>query len=114
MNLPARRGEIWQADLNRTRGPEQRGVRRVLVLSVDQFNDGPSGLVIVAPLTTTARNIPVHIPIAPPQGGLTRLSYILCDGIRSISRERLTQRSGVVERGVLREVEHALAVLLGL
>ena len=48
--IPAR-GEIWLADLAPTRGREQSGLRPVLILSIDDFNEGPADLVIVVPKT---------------------------------------------------------------
>ncbi len=68
------RGEIWLADLNPICGHEQAGTRPVLVVSTDLFNHGPAGLVFVLPLTRTDRRIPAHIPIAPPEGGVTSRS----------------------------------------
>ena len=44
------RGEIWWADLNPSRGREQAGVRPVLVVSQDVFNQR-SGTVIAIALT---------------------------------------------------------------
>jgi mRNA-degrading endonuclease toxin of MazEF toxin-antitoxin module len=44
-----RRGEVWLADLEPTRGPEQTGDRVVLIVSADRFNQGRSGLVIAVP-----------------------------------------------------------------
>ena len=83
------RGEIWLADLNPIRGHEQAGVRPVLVVSTNMFNHGPAGLVFVLPLTRTDRRIPAHIPIDPPEGGVRSRSFILCDALRSIAKDRL-------------------------
>ena len=76
------RGEIWLADMGATRGHEQSGRRPVLILSADDFNTGPADLVIVLPLTSTIRNIPTHVVIDPPEGGLKRPSAVLCEAIR--------------------------------
>lgn len=109
-----RRGEVWFADLNPTRGHEQRGTRPVLVLSVDSFNGGPSGLVTVLPVTSTVRSIPSHVPVPPPEGGLTGRSAILADQVRTIARERLVRRSGAVSRATLGRVGEVVRILLGL
>jgi mRNA-degrading endonuclease toxin of MazEF toxin-antitoxin module len=58
------RGEIWLADLRPTRSQEQAGRRPVLVLSVDFFNAGPANLVVVLPLTSTQRDIPLHVKVS--------------------------------------------------
>ena len=113
MALQPSRGEIWLADLNPIRGHEQAGKRPVVVISTDLFNHGPSGLVFVLPLTRTNRGIPFHIPIEPPEGGLRETSFILCDALRSISKERLGGRSfGKLSRETISEVENALRILM--
>jgi mRNA interferase MazF len=112
------RGEIWLADLGTGRGHEQGGQRPVLVVSDDAFNTGLSGLVMVVPLTSKtqkSKNIPAHIRVDPPEGGLKTPSVILCDQLRSISKERLGKAPwGTVSAVTLVEVEKAVRVLLGL
>jgi mRNA interferase MazF len=109
-----RRGEVWLADLSPTRGREQRGTRPVLVLSVDTFNAGPAELASVLPITSTLRSIPSHLVVKPPEGGLDVPSAILCDQVRTISRERLVRRRGVIAPGTLTHVEEIVRILLGL
>jgi mRNA interferase MazF len=73
------RGEVWLADLGAGRGREQAGRRPALVVSDDAFNHGPAGLVMVVPLTSKvkkSKNIPAHIPVDPPEGGLKTPSVI--------------------------------------
>jgi mRNA interferase MazF len=113
MTRPAR-GEIWLADLNPTRGHEQAGRRRVLIVSEDRFNQGPADLVIVCPLTSTRRGIPAHVPLTPPEGGLRTPSVILCDAVRSIAKERLVHRWGTVTPRTMAQVADRLRILLGL
>src|SRR6476620_3715133 len=86
------RAEVWLADLGTGVGHEQQGRRPVLVLSADPFNQGPAGLVMVLPLSSKvgkSRHIPAHIPVGPPEGGLKTPSVILCDQLRTISKDRL-------------------------
>ncbi len=47
------RGQIWLVDLNPTRGHEQAAKRPCLVVSVDLFNQGASGLAVVLPITSS-------------------------------------------------------------
>jgi mRNA interferase MazF len=108
------RGEIWLADLDPTRGREQAGRRPVLVVSVGAFNESKAGLAVVIPLTSTARGIPWHVAVVPPEGGLKNSSYLMCEAIRSVSRERLLKRWGAVSVAVRAEVEDRLRILLGL
>jgi mRNA interferase MazF len=115
MPLLPNRGEIWLADLNPTRGHEQAGAQPVLIISTNTFNHGPAGLVLVLPLTRTDRRIPIHVPINPPEGGVSARSYILCDAVRSIAKARLGPRPwGSVSGATLRKVEDNLRILIEL
>jgi mRNA interferase MazF len=113
-----KRGEIWLVDLGTGRGHEQAGRRPVLTVSDDAFNAGLSGLVMIVPLTSKvkkSKNIPAHVPVDPPEGGLKTPSILLCDQLRSISRDRLSKAAwGSVSDVTLAEVEKALRLLLGL
>lgn len=108
------RGEVWLADLNPVRGHEQAGRRPVLVVSVDPFNQSRADLVVVIPITSTLRNVPFHVVVQPPEGGLTNASALLCEAVRSISKDRLLTRWGSVNGATLAKVEDRLRVLLGL
>jgi mRNA interferase MazF len=108
------RGEVWLADLGPTRGHEQSGKRPLLIFSDDAFNAGPAGLVVVLPLTSTIRNLPTHIPVNPPEGGLRRPSVILCDAIRSVTKDCLVSRWGAVTPATMAKVEDAARFLLRL
>lgn len=113
MSAPAR-GEVWLADLNPTRGHEQAGRRPVLVVSEDLFNRGAAGLAIVLPMTSTIRNVPSHVAVSPPEGGVKNPTAILCEGIRSVSVERLVVRWGAIDRQTMAGVEDRLRILLRL
>lgn len=108
------RGEIWLAELNPVRGHEQGGRRPVLVISADPLNDSPADLVIALPLTTTLRGIPFHVLVNPPEGGLKVPSAVLCEAIRSISKNRCLKRWGGISLQTLFQVEDRLRILLNL
>ena len=109
-----RRGDVWWIDLDPTRGHEQAGRRPALVLSVDQLNRSAAGLMMVVPITRTARGVRSHVEIAPPDAGLRETSFAMCEALRSVSRERLSRRLGTVSPHVLAQVEDRLRILLGL
>jgi mRNA interferase MazF len=108
------RGEVWLADLDPTFGHEQGGQRPVLILSVDPFNSGRSGLAVALPITSRVRPLPLHIPVNPPEGGLRLPTAILCDAIRSIDQRRLVDYWGGVNAATMALVEGCLRRLLGL
>ena len=108
------RGEIWLVDLNPTRGHEQAGTRPCLIVSVDIFNQGPAGLVVVLPLTTQNKRIPFHVEVSPPEGGIKTLSFIKCEDIRAVSTGRLKNRWGAVSVKTLTAIEDRLRILLNI
>ncbi len=108
------RGEVWMVDLNPTRGREQAGRRPALVVSVDPFNHGPAALVVVLPITSKEKGIPFHIEIRPPEAGLKKRSFIKCEDVRSIAKERLSRRMGAIRPLSQAAVDDRLRILLGL
>ena len=97
-----------------TTGHEQAGTRPALILSEDIFNEGPAEMVVVAPITRTQGKIRWHVPVAPPDGGLSSGSFIQCENFRSVSKQRLKRRRGKVPPPIMRQVEDRLRILLGL
>ena len=108
------RGEIWTVDMDPVKGHEQAGRRPSLILSADLFNSGPSGLVVVLPLTSRDKGVPLHVKVEPPEGGLKTRSFIKCEDIRSVAKERLSKRWGHVSASTLAAVEDRLRSLLNL
>ena len=108
------RGDVWEINLDPTIGREQAGTRPALVLSIDKFNQGPAELVVVLPITSKNKNQPLHVPVTPSEGGLTLPSFIKCDDIRSVSKQRLRQFRGTVAAQTMAEVEKRIRILLNL
>jgi len=108
------RGEVWYVDLDPVRGHEQAGRRTALIVSADIFNGGPAGLVILAPITTRDRGVPLHVGVDPPEGGVRQRSFIKCEDVRSVDITRLSRRLGAVASETLAEVEDRLRTLLDL
>jgi len=108
------RGEIWLVKLNPVLGREQAGERPCLIVSVNLFNHGPAGLVVVLPITTKNKGIPFHVEILPSEGGLKEISYIKCEDVRSLSTDRLVTRWGVINPNKFQLVEDRLRILMGL
>lgn len=110
----ASRGNIWLLDLNPTRGHEQAGRRPGLIVSVDMFNHGPADLLVIVPLTTKDKRNPLHVVVQPPEAGLKQRSFVKCEDIRSVAKERLISRWGTVSAPTITQVEDRLRVLLSL
>src|SRR5207253_9852637 len=101
-------------DLWPVRGQEQGLRRPVLVVANDQSSHGPAGVIVVVPLTTRDRRVPLHVGIDPPEGGLRERSYAMCDQVRTISKTRLDRRWGTVSPSTIQTVEDRLRILMDL
>jgi mRNA interferase MazF len=85
------RGEIRWADLNPTRGSEQAGLRPVLVLSHDVFNER-SGTVIAVALTSQEPRAGFPLTLETKAPGLPKRSWIKISQIRTLATERIGRR----------------------
>lgn len=113
--LQAKQGEIWLFDPDPIKGNEiGKKVRPCLIISNNAWNRIPTGLVIVIPLTSVKKGISTHVRISPPEGGLTVESFALCEQIRSISKERLVKKTGLVSNKILQEVYSWISDLISL
>src|SRR6266550_2550919 len=101
------RGEIRWADLNPVRGKEQTGLRPVLILSHDVFNER-SGTVIAVALTSQPQKAGFPLTLALSNTKLPKPSWVKIGQIRTLSVKRLSSRLG---RASAEEVE---AVIEGL
>lgn len=110
----ARRGDIWLVDFGEPVGREQGLRRPAIVLSDDRLNAGPAGVVIVVPLTSRDRGLPLHVEIDPAESGLDVASYARCEDLRSVSDGRLIGRLGQAPIDALFRVEQVTRWLLGL
>jgi mRNA interferase MazF len=110
--VAAQRGEIWITDFGATRGREQSGRRPALVISADDYNRSPSGLVVVMPITSRPPKVPWHVEVSAGEGGLKTSGSILCDHLRSVSVDRLVTSLGTVRYPTLEEVERLIRFLL--
>lgn len=84
------------------------------MVSVDLLNNGPGGLVIVVPITSTGYGLRSHVELDPDGSGLDHLSYARCDQLRVVSTERLSSRQGMVDPEQMRSVDQALRFFLDL
>src|SRR3990172_7386665 len=98
------RGEIRWADLNPVRGHEQAGLRPVLVLSQDVFNER-SGTVIAMALTSQAQRAGFPLTSELISKVLSKKSWLKISQIRTLSTERIGKRIG---RASPEEMAHAI------
>ena len=108
------RGELWLVDFSPSVGSEIKDRHPALVVSVNELNKSPWGLVVVCPITTsrTAKPFRLHILIAPPEGGIKHDSVIRCDQVKSVSIQRFIEKWGTIESNTLQKVDLILKKIL--
>ncbi len=87
------RGDIRWADLDPTRGHEQAGLRPVLILSHDVFNER-SGTVIAMAITSQPQRAGFPLTLELKGAGLSKQSWLKISQIRTLSAERIGRRLG--------------------
>src|SRR5271157_274818 len=106
-------GDVWLFDPDPIVGNEIGTKKRpALIISCNSFNRGRSGLVIVIPMTSKCKKVLTHVQVDPPEGGLTQVSYCLCEQIRSVSVDRLISKIGSVKsKKIMRDIQNWIADL---
>jgi mRNA interferase MazF len=109
------RGEIYLVNFDPTIGSEIRKTRPALILQNDVSNQY-SPITIVAALTSqfTEPLYPTEVLIKVPEGGLQVDSVALLNQIRSVDKQRLIKRLGVLESVTMEQVDRAIQISLGL
>lgn len=105
--------DLWLVDFGEPYPGEPAAHRPALVLGpLDTFGPG-FPFVVVTPLTTARRGLSLHVEVeATVDTGLDTTSYIQCELIRSINRNRLVHRLGAVGSDVSNQVATIIKTLL--
>ncbi len=101
------RGEIRWADLNPTRGHEQAGLRPVLILSHDIFNER-SGTVIVVAITSQPQRAGFPLTLELKTGDMPKQSWVKISQIRTLSVERIGKVIGRASQEELAQIIEGL------
>jgi mRNA interferase MazF len=106
------RGDVWWADLNPVRGREQAGIRPVLIISHDIFNER-SGTVIALAITSQppAAGFPLTHELTSIE--LPKRSWVKISQIRTLSVERLSTKLGNLSADELTLILEGLNEVVG-
>ncbi|MCY0887896.1 MAG: type II toxin-antitoxin system PemK/MazF family toxin [Alicyclobacillaceae bacterium] len=113
--MNVKRGDIFFADLSPVVGSEQGGFRPVLIIQNDIGNRF-SPTVIVAAITAQIQKakLPTHVELPAEPYGLDRDSVILLEQVRTIDKQRLTDRITHLDEKMMKRVHEGLLISLGL
>ena len=106
------RGELRWANLDPVRGREQAGLRPVLVVSQDVFNER-SGTVIAMALTSQPQRAGFPLTLELTASRLPKRSWVKISQIRTLSVERIGKRLGRVSPEELEQVVEGLNEIVG-
>jgi mRNA interferase MazF len=106
------RGEIRWADLDPVRGREQAGLRPVLVVSHDVFNER-SGTVIAMARTSQPQRAGFPLTLALGTGGLPKPSWVKIGQVRTLAVERIGKRLARLSPEELARVVEGLNEIVG-
>jgi mRNA interferase MazF len=106
------RGEIRWADLNPVRGSEQAGLRPVLILSQDVFNER-SGTVIAIAITSQPQRAGFPLTLDLQSTGLPKRSWVKISQIRTLSVARVGKKLGQAAPEEIVQVIEGLNEIIG-
>jgi len=106
------RGEIRWADLNPVRGRERAGLRPVLILSHDVFNER-SGTVIVMALTSQPQRAGFPLTLELKAARLPKRSWVKISQIRTLAVERIGAKLGRASPEEISQVVEGLDEIIG-
>lgn len=106
------RGEVRWADLNPVRGKEQSGLRPVLILSHDVFNER-SGTAIAMAITSQPQRAGFPLTLELDSEGLPKKSWVKISQIRTLAVERIGKRLGRVSAEELAQAIEGLNEIVG-
>jgi mRNA interferase MazF len=106
------RGEIRWAELNPVRDNEQAGLRPVLILSHDVFNER-SGTVIAVALTSQPQRAEFPLTLELQSRDLPKQPWVKISQIRTLAVERIGERLGKVSLEALAHAIDGLTEIIG-
>ena len=110
-----RRGEIFLTALDPALGHEIKKTRPALVIQNDITNRyGMTTIVAAITSRVAVPPYPNEVVVEPNATGLEVVSTVRLDQIRTVDRKRLLKRLGSVDEDLMRKVDEAISISLGL
>lgn len=105
--------DLWLVDFGAPYPGEPGDLRPALVMGPPEAFGPGFPFVVVVPVTTTRRGLSLHVEVeASAVTGLDEVSYVQCELLRSVNRNRLVHRLGTVDPETSRRVAAVVRTLL--
>lgn len=98
-------------------GTELKDLHYCVIVQSDIIEHDLRPRTIVVPFTSVApkKFLPYVIQVDPPEGGLKRSSYALCDQVTRIDKSRIVKSSGLpLSSEIMAKIDEALRLVLEL
>jgi len=114
MSKLPKRGEVWLLDWPPSRGSEQAGSRPALIIQTDAANSNPGyPNTIVLAVSTKGKPVPFHVSLkAVRSNGLTETSFVKCEQVLTVAKERLVKKLGIIGEKEMQQVKQAVRLVL--
>ena len=100
--------EIYWANLNPTKGKEQKGKRPVVIISGNAMNKN-FGVFIICPISSKIKNYAGCVKLEKNKiNKLSENSEIITFQIRTIAKERMIKKIGEITDAQLKEIFYSL------
>jgi len=104
------RGEVWWVDFDPARGGEIRKIRPAVIVSNDVSNLHLNRLQVLPLMSNTGRIYPSEAVVTVAG----QSSKVMADQLTTVSKERLTERLGVLTKLDMKAVEYVIKIQLNL
>jgi mRNA interferase MazF len=98
--------EVYDVDLNPTRGAEMYKVRPAVIISPDAMNRNLR-TVLIAPLTHTLKGYPSRVPLHFN----TQQGEVALDQIRAVDKSRLIKKRGKIDPATAANIKAVLRTM---
>ncbi|MBM3696726.1 MAG: type II toxin-antitoxin system PemK/MazF family toxin [Actinobacteria bacterium] len=106
--------DLWLVDFGVPYPGEPAARRPALVIGPPEAFGPVFPFIILVPLTSTRRGLSLHVEVeASAATGLERTSYVQCELLRSVNRNRLVHHLGAIDAATSRKVAVVIGTLLG-
>lgn len=113
--MSLKRGEIWLASLDPTKGSEQSGKRPIIIFQNESISKYTI-TVIAIPLTTNLKRalLPTCVLIPKSDSSVKIDSVALCHQMRVLDKTRLIHKIGEITPEILENIDKCVMFTLGI
>lgn len=109
------RGDVYLVNFDPTIGAEIRKTRPALIVQNDVGNRYSPVTIVAAISSWKGESLyPTEVSLEASDGGLRESSLVLLNQIRTIDKQRLIKKIGILSAQAMEDVDKALQISLGL